>query len=423
MVDERTVGDVSTQLPAPFADSTQSDLDSGRLHLSTAFRCLLIAIPFPAVSWLLWSGNLRGSYFQHDDRPRLCDFTPRYCDTLASFPSFVMPTTGAFAIIFLLYLDHFLVVSPTLRPPQAPSTAIQSESEVEHSTGDQASGDRLKKQQYRARVVLRLIVIAWICTALCTFCCIVAMTNATLVLRLDSPFEKARWDNKVIFRTRVVLGYGEALSEAVLAYYVGKTALALSRAKRAIGIGPVVVGEGWRTFWARLSRAGRRIVERCWQQRAVLDKAVVCLVSALALSFVSAIVCLEYEPPECPPLFTLLSCFLTIAFAWPTVLLLHGYSSSNISIGKTHRILISGFLLLLTPVYVLTSSVFIFEYVCALLCPWFPDLPSCSYVRYRSIWPALVMGLAGYAQAWSLGGAAALVWRAGRAVFLEPDTE
>jgi hypothetical protein len=295
---------------------------------------------------------------------------------------------------------------------------------VEHSTGDQASGDRLKRQQHRARVVPRLIVIAWICAALCTFCFIVAATNATLVLVLDFPFEKGTWDNKVIFRTRVILGYGEALSEAVLAYYMGKTALALSRAKRAIGPGPVHVGgEGWRTFWTPLFQAGRQIVERYWQQRDVLDKAVVCLVSALALSFVSAIVCLEYEPPEYLPLFTLLSCFLTIAFAWPTLLLLHGYSSSNISIGKTPRILISGFLLLLTPVYVLTSSVFIFEYVCALLCPWFPDLPSCSYVRYRSIWPALVMGLAGYAQAWSLGGAAALVWRAGRAVFLEPDTE
>ena len=45
-----------------------------------------------------------------------------------------------------------------------------------------------------------------------------------------------------------------------------------------------------------MSEAGTRVIERYWHQRAALDKAVVCLVSALALSLVSAIICLEYEP-------------------------------------------------------------------------------------------------------------------------------
>ncbi|TEB20673.1 hypothetical protein FA13DRAFT_204199 [Coprinellus micaceus] len=421
--------------PSTAPNPAQADLVlEGRLHLSKAFKCLLYVLPLPVLSGILGFWNIMTFFMQPGDRPRLCSLTPRHCDILLSLTVFVIPTTIAFAFVALFYLDRLLSVSPIFDPSKPSAESPPDPDTVEEAGGNAADNEEVSSggdNQGVRRVVTVLRFFIGTCYTLGTLSAIasvVAIVNASLVAKLDSPWSDGPED-KLKYKERVVLGYGEAVVEALLAYFMGATAITLSVAKRAVDARDAESRlDGQEPIRTRLSRSWSRFMQEHWYQRSALDRAMLSLLVSIILSFVSFIFAVVNYPfshlRNIGDTYYLASCFLTLVLSWPALLVVHSHRSSGSILRAVALIATFTTLILLGTLWFIVSSVYGVLWVCSLFCDHSTPIPPtsiCLYVRSRGVWSGFVAVLLGYLQAGSVGAAAWEVWEARSGIRLGED--
>ncbi|TEB22986.1 hypothetical protein FA13DRAFT_1740476 [Coprinellus micaceus] len=414
--------------PSTAPNPAQADLVlEGRLHLSKAFKCLLYALPLPVLAGFLGFSNLMTFFMQPGDRPRLCSLTPRHCDTLLSLPVFTIPATIAFTFVALFYLDRLLSVSPifdlsklSTEPPPDNRSVEESEDNASDNVEGSSNGDNQSAR--RAMTILRVFIgTCYVLGALSAIASIVAIVNASLVAKLDSPWSGGPED-KWKYKARVVLGYGEAIVEALLAYVMGATAITLSVAKRVVDARDAESeSDGQEPLQTRLSGSWIRFAEEHWYQRSALDRAMLSLLVSIILSFLSFIFAVVNYPffhlRNVGDVYYLASCVLTLVLSWPALLVVHSHRSSGSILRAVTLTATFTTLILLATLWFIVSTVYGVLWVWALFCdPSTPIPPSsiCLYVRSRGAW-------SGFVAASSVGAAAWEVWEARSGIRLGED--
>ncbi|TEB20670.1 hypothetical protein FA13DRAFT_1742756 [Coprinellus micaceus] len=398
--------------PSTAPNPAQADLVlEGRLHLSKAFKCLLYALPLPVLAGFLGFSNLM-------------TVTPRHCDILLSLPVFIIPATIAFAFVALFYLNRLLSVSPifdlSTEPPPDNRSIEESEDNASDNVEGSSNGDNQSAR--RAMTILRVFIgTCYVLGALSAIASIVAIVNASLVAKLDSPWSGGPED-KWKYKARVVLGYGEAIVEALLAYAMGATAITLSVAKRVVDARDAESeSDGQEPLQTRLSGSWSRFMQEHWYQRSALDRAILSLLVSIVLSFLSFIFAVVNYPffhlRNVGDVYYLASCVLTLVLSWPALLVVHSHRSSGSILRAVTLTATFTILVLLATLWFIVSTVYGVFWVWALFCdPSTPIPPTsiCLYVRSRGVW-------AGFVAASSVGAAAWEVWEARSGIRLGED--
>ena len=156
------------------------------------------------------------------------------------------------------------------------------------------------------------------------------------------------------------------------------------------------------------------------RRQVVLDKTVLCLLRSLVLSVISWIVYVLFAPwshsTHCEGRYYFLLWILSFLFAWVGLLIFHSYRSAGVLLGAILRVLTSGMSLLLTVVWALYGTAFVFVSIRALFCdpdsPPPPDQTPCVYIARLAAWAGVVAGVLGLFQAGSLAGVVVGTWRA-----------
>ncbi|TEB22981.1 hypothetical protein FA13DRAFT_1740472 [Coprinellus micaceus] len=427
-------------LTAPTPDLTQ-ELSLARSNLAKAFKYLLVAVYLPIIAGVLCFANLFTYYKSH---VRLCDVT-RYCDDLLGAPLALTPLTLAYIFFTCFTLDYYLSKSPVFKSNlqkesrSIPQVQSDNRSGIQPATDADSLGPARNHDDGNAKRkawgVLRILtVLSYALVTAWTVSSLAAIAGAGLVLKFDAPFDPN--GGNPAHKDRVIFGFAAGAAHALLAFAIGWAAIVISRAGNSsilavavdCGQDPTVAEGTQETPDAEGPRDGLRLLSH----RSTLEKAVLCLLVSLTLSFISGTFSLVYDPfshlrhIKSSPYSS--ACFFTSFFTWFLTLVSHRYRSNGVSPGTVVRAFMSLVSLVMATVWLLASGTYLFLCVGALFCDEHVPLPTsspCAYIRKSEIWTGFVACAFGYLQAYILGCIALLSWesRGGIRLAEEEDGE